>query len=263
MEVIYSVKNLGITYPTEHETIIATENVSFDIPQGVCTAIVGESGSGKTVTAKAMIGLTDEYAEMSDSAELIFKGKDVTHLTQKEWDKYRGNQIGMVFQDALISLNPTMKIGKQIVEPIINHEKNINKNLLYENTVELLASIGIKEPKNVMNKFPHQLSGGMRQRIMIASAIISKPSLLIADEPTTSLDVTVQAQIIKLLKQIQNEMNMTIILITHNLGIVAEMADYVVVMKDGTVIEKGVVNDIFYNPQNNYTKELLSSVPTL
>lgn len=261
MENILEVKDLQITFDTYAGKVKAIRGVSFDLKPGETLAIVGESGSGKSVTSRSIMRLLANNANI-EHGEILFKGEDLVHKTEKEMQKIRGSEIAMIFQDPMTSLNPTQKIGKQIAEPIIKHQ-NISKEEAYKKAEELLQLVGIPNPAKRMKQYPHQFSGGQRQRIVIAIALGCNPDILIADEPTTALDVTIQAQILELMKDLQQEIKTSIIFITHDLGVVANVADRVAVMYAGKIVEVGTVDEIFYNPQHPYTWGLLSSMPTL
>lgn len=261
MENLIEVKNLAVSYFTYAGEVHSVRGVTFDIKSGKTTAIVGESGCGKTVTAKSLMGLIHKPGKILEGSQIIFEGKDITNLSRKEWNSFRGKECSMIFQDALVSLNPTMKIGKQIMENLTNHDKSISKAELKKKAIEILELVEIPDAENCLEKYPHELSGGMRQRVMIAMALVTNPNLLIADEPTTALDVTIQAQIISLMKDLQQKMGMSIILITHDLGVVADIANEIIVMYAGKIVEKGNCRDIFYHPKHPYTWALLKSVP--
>lgn len=259
-ETILSVKNLHVNFHTYAGEVKAIRGVDFDLKKGETLAIVGESGSGKSVTTKTLMGLSASNAKVT--GDVIFKGKPLIGLKENEWIKVRGNEIAMIFQDPMTSLDPTMKIGLQIAEPIMIHEK-ISKQEALRRALDLMKSVGIPNAEEHINDYPHQWSGGMRQRAVIAIALAGNPDILIADEPTTALDVTIQAQILNLMKQIQKERNSSIIFITHDLGVVAGMADRVAVMYAGKIVEYGTVDEVFYNPQHPYTWGLLNSMPTI
>ncbi|MBF0843864.1 ABC transporter ATP-binding protein, partial [Streptococcus danieliae] len=237
----------------------AIRDISFDLNKGETLAIVGESGSGKSVTTKTLMGLSEKNAEVS--GQIDFKGRNLTELKEDDWVQVRGNEIAMIFQDPMTSLDPTMKIGMQIAEPILLHEK-VSKQEALDRALQLMKDVGIPNAAEHINDYPHQWSGGMRQRAVIAIALAANPEILIADEPTTALDVTIQAQILQLLKDIQKERQSSIIFITHDLGVVAGMADRVAVMYAGKIVEYGTVDEVFYNPQHPYTWGLLNSMPT-
>ena len=263
---ILSVRNLDITFRTNAGNIHALRNVNFDLPRGKTIALVGESGSGKSVTMKAVTGLLDSNSVIN-SGNIFFnddsKKVDLLSLSKKNLrENINGQKIAMVFQDPMTSLNPTMTIGSQVIEGMILHQK-ISKKVAEEKAVELLNLVGIIDAEKRMKNYPHQLSGGMRQRIVIAIALSCSPKVLICDEPTTALDVTIQARILDLIKAIQSQMNLSVIFITHDLGVVAKVADFVNVMYAGKIIEVGTVDEIFYDPRHPYTWGLLSAMPDL
>ena len=245
MEKLMEVKNLSVSYFTYAGEVQSVRGISFDVKKGKTTAIVGESGCGKSVTAKSLMGLIEKPGKISTESHILYRGKEITGYTEKEWNAFRGKECSMVFQDALVSLNPTMKVGKQIEENIENHEPGLSKKEISTRSLEMLKLTGIPDPEGCMNKYPHELSGGMRQRVMIACAMVTYPKLLIADEPTTALDVTIQAQIMKLLKEIQKERNTSILLITHDLALVGENADYISVMYAGRIVETAPSKEFF------------------
>lgn len=261
MEYLLEVSNLKVSYFTYAGEVRAVRGVDFTVDQGKIVAIVGESGCGKTVTAKSIMGLNEKSGVVKEGSEIIFRGKHIEKSTRQEWNAFRGQNCAMIFQDALVALNPTMTVGKQILENLNNHHPEMSKEEKRERAIEMLNHLGIPDAKNCMGRFPHELSGGMRQRVMIAVAMVNHPSLLIADEPTTSLDVTIQAQILELIMKLRDENNMSIILITHDLGIVAGVADEVLVMYAGQIIERGTVQEMFYDAKHPYTKALMQSVP--
>ncbi|MBR0288877.1 MAG: ABC transporter ATP-binding protein [Selenomonadaceae bacterium] len=259
---ILSIKNLDITFRTNAGNIHAIRGVNFDLPLGKTVALVGESGSGKSVTMKAATGLLDSNA-IINSGNIFYNGIDLLTLTKKDLrQKINGSQIAMVFQDPMTSLDPTMTIGDQITEGMFLHKK-ISASDARKKAIELLNLVGIVDAEKRIKNYPHQLSGGMRQRVVIAVALSCEPKILICDEPTTALDVTVQARILNLIKDIQAEMNLSVIYITHDLGVVAKVADFVNVMYAGKVIEFGTVEEIFYDPRHPYTWGLLSAMPDL
>ena len=261
MENILEVKDLHISFDTYAGQVHAIRGVNFDLKPGETLAIVGESGSGKSVTSRSIMGLLANNANV-ENGEILFKGEDLIKKTEKQMQKIRGSEIAMIFQDPMTSLNPTQKIGKQIAEPILKHQ-NVSKEEAYKKAEELLGLVGIPNPEKRMKQYPHQFSGGQRQRIVIAIALGCNPDVLIADEPTTALDVTIQAQILELMKELQHKIKTSIVFITHDLGVVANVADRVAVMYAGKFVEVGTVDEIFYNPQHPYTWGLLSSMPTL
>jgi len=262
MEKILEVKDLNISFHTFSGEVQAIRGVDFDLYKGETLAIVGESGSGKSVTTKSIMRLLPPGNSEIKRGEILFEGKDLAKLSEKEMQKVRGKDISMIFQDPMTSLNPTMKIGKQIMEPILKHHK-ISKKDAKLRAMELLELVGIPEVEERFNQYPHQFSGGMRQRVVIAIALACDPKILIADEPTTALDVTIQAQILELMKDLQQKIDTSIIFITHDLGVVANVADRVAVMYGGKIVEVGTVDEIFYNPQHPYTWGLISSMPDL
>lgn len=236
--------------------------VSLDISKGETLGIVGESGAGKSVTFYSILGLIPKNKHTVSSGKAIFNGKNLLDLHEKELLKIRGNDISIIFQDPMTSLNPYLRVGNQIIEAMMVHSK-VSRKTAKEETIKILNEVGIREPEKRFNQYPHEFSGGMRQRIMISMALITKPKLLIADEPTTALDVTVQAQILNLIRKLKAEHSMSIAFITHDLGIVAEMCDNVCIMYAGTIVEKGSVNDIFYNAKHPYTISLKKSLPSI
>ena len=260
-EKVLDVKNLKIDFHTYAGDVKAIRNVSFHLNKGETLAILGESGSGKSVTTRTIIGLLAKNAEIV-GGEIDFHGKNLLATKEKDWRKIRGNEISMIFQDPMTSLDPTMKIGQQIAEPLIKH-KGVSKKEAWKKALEMMKAVGIPDAEKRINQYPHQFSGGMRQRIVIAIALICEPEVLLADEPTTALDVTVQAEILDLMKDLQKKIGTSIIFITHDLGVVAGMADRVAVMYAGEILEYGSVDDIFYNPQHPYTWGLINSMPTL
>ncbi|AYV68566.1 MULTISPECIES: ABC transporter ATP-binding protein [Niallia] len=262
MSKLLEVKDLRVSFNTYNGEVQAVRGVSFDLNKGETLAIVGESGSGKSVTSNAIMRLLPEPQSVIKTGEILFEGEDLVKKSKKEMQKIRGKDISMVFQDPMSSLNPTMKIGNQIMEGLIKHQ-NMNKSDAKKRALELLELVGIPQPEVRINQFPHQFSGGMRQRVVVAIALACNPKILIADEPTTALDVTIQAQILELMKDIQKKTDSAIIFITHDLGVVANVADRVAVMYAGKIVEIGTVDDIFYNPKHPYTWGLIGSMPTL
>ena len=260
-ETILSIENLRIHFETFAGEVQAISGVNLKLEKGETLALVGESGSGKSVTAKSIMKLLSNNAVVKEGS-ITFKGENILEKSERDMQSIRGKKIAMIFQDPMTSLDPTMKIGKQITEVIIKHEK-ASKEEADKRAEELLELVGIPNAKERMKQYPHQFSGGQRQRIVIAIALACNPDVLIADEPTTALDVTIQAQILELLKEIQQQFQMAIIFITHDLGVVANVADRVAVMYAGKVVEVGTVDEVFYNPQHPYTWGLLRSMPTL
>lgn len=259
----YDIRDLRIHFPTRRGVVEAVRGVSFYMDQGECVALVGESGCGKSVTARSLMGLTEVTGgRCQPGSQILCHGENILDYSKKQWQSYRGREAAMIFQDAMTSLNPTMQIGHQIAECYRFHQKIGRKEAL-EKAAEMLTLVGISDPETALRRYPHEFSGGMRQRVMIASALACQPGLLIADEPTTALDVTIQAQILDLLRNLKNKINSSIMLITHDLGVIAEMADYVVVMYAGRVVEKGTVEEIFANPAHPYTIGLMASKPVV
>ena len=258
---LLSVKNLSTEFPVKKGIVRAVEDVSFDVDQGEILAIVGESGSGKSVTSLSIMGLLAEPGHVAGGS-LEFEGKDLATLSEKQYRELRGNDMAMIFQEPMTSLNPVYRVGNQIVEAIRTHEK-VSKAEAKDRAVDLLRKVGIPSPEARINDYPHQMSGGMRQRVMIAMALACNPKLLIADEPTTTLDVTIQAQILDLLRRLRDDTGMAVLLITHDLGVVSETADRVVVMYCGQVVEEAEVRTLFDHPMHPYTLGLLKSIPRL
>lgn len=263
MKKLLEVKNLRVSFHSYSGEVEAVRGVSFHVNEGESVAIVGESGCGKSVTARTVMGLTQcPPGEIKEGSEIIFDGRDITKFSEKEWQRYRGGDCAIIFQDALAALNPTLTVGHQIEEKLKLHGIK-DKKEAYSETVRLLTAVGIPNPEKRYKAYPHEFSGGMRQRIMIAIAIACNPGLLIADEPTTALDVTIQADIIDLIKELVKEHNTAVIMITHDLGVVADMAERIIVMYAGKVVEEGISEDIFYKTKHPYTRALLNSVPRL
>lgn len=262
MSEVIQVKDLKVSFHTFGGEVQAVRGVSFNLNKGETLAIVGESGSGKTVTSKAIMRLLpeDTIAEIKEGSEIIYQQQDLVQLSDKDMRQYRGSEISMIFQDPMTSLNPTMTIGKQIAECILTHKK-ISKAEAMEEAKKMLHLVNIPNPEKRIKQYPHEFSGGMRQRVMIAIALACAPKILIADEPTTALDVTIQAQIMELIQKIQSETQTAVILVTHDLGVVADVADRILVMYAGQVIEEGTTEEIFYNSKHPYTWALLRSVP--
>jgi oligopeptide transport system ATP-binding protein len=262
MEKLLEVKNLEVSFQTYGGEVQAVRDVSFDLYKGETLAIVGESGSGKSVMTQSIMKLIPMPPGKIKGGKILFNGEDLVLKSDKEMEKVRGKEISMIFQDPMTSLNPTMKIGHQIMEVLIKHQ-NYSKAKAKERAIELLKLVGIPMPEKRVNQYPHEFSGGMRQRAMIAIALAARPKLLIADEPTTALDVTIQAQILELMKKLQEQFHTSIIFITHDLGVVANVADRVAVMYAGKIVEMGKVDEIFYDPRHPYTWGLLASMPSL
>jgi len=256
------VKNLKVSFATSKKELIAIRGISYQLNQGEILALVGESGCGKTVSALSILRLIQEPPGKIVSGEIIFAGKDLLKLKKKELQDRRGKDIAMIFQDPMTSLNPVITIGEQIIETLLRHT-SLSRKKAREKSFRLLEQVEIPSPEQKLDQYPHQLSGGMRQRVMIAMALSCSPRILIADEPTTALDVLIQAQILSLLKKIKNDTQMSILLITHDLGVVAEVAERVMVMYAGEIVESGSVNDLFRFPLHPYTIGLMESIPTL
>ena len=262
-EAILSVRNLITAFETEAGRIRAVENVSFDVIRGRTLGIVGESGCGKSVTALSVMRLLPKPAGMIESGQIMFQGRDIVTLPAEKMHEIRGYGISMIFQEPMTALNPVHRIGQQLAEVFRLHFPEMRDREIRERCVEMLQKVGIPEPNQRMNEYPHQLSGGMRQRVMIGMALAGEPDILIADEPTTALDVTIQAQILELMAALQAETGMAIIFITHGLGVIAEICDEVMVMYAGTVAETAPVTDLFKKPMHPYTLGLLASIPRL
>ena len=260
MEPLLEVKNLKTSFKIGKKWVPAVEQVCFHVDPGETLGIVGESGCGKSVTSMSIMRLLPKATTKIEADEIILNGKNIANYSDKEMAQVRGTGIGMIFQDSMTSLNPVKTIGKQLDEAFIVHH-SCDKNEAKNRSIEMLTKVGIPSPEKRYGEYPHQLSGGMRQRVMIAMGLICHPKLLIADEPTTALDVTIQAQILELMKKLQKTNQMGIIFITHNLGVVAEICDKVSVMYAGKMVEQGPVDDIFYAPGHPYTRGLLRSMP--
>ena len=255
------VNNLSVSFKVEEGEVQAVRNLSFNLKKGETLAIVGESGCGKSVLCKSLMRILP-YNGYIKNGEVLLKSSDLVKKSEKEMEDIRGKNISMIFQDPMTSLNPTISIGKQIAEAVIIHQ-GISKSEAKKRAIELIELVGIDNPEKRFKQFPHHFSGGMRQRIVIAIALACNPDVLIADEPTTALDVTIQAQIIDLIKDLQHKIGLSIIFITHDLGVVATIADRIAVMYAGKIVEIGTVEDIFYDPRHPYTWGLLGSLPTL
>jgi oligopeptide/dipeptide ABC transporter ATP-binding protein len=258
---LLSIKDLKVYFKSRHQTARAVDGIDVNVNAKETVCLVGESGCGKTVTAMSILGLVPQPPGEIQSGEIFFKGSNLLDLSDEDLQKIRGNQIAMVFQEPLTSLNPVFTINDQIEEAIFTHQQ-ISPENRRQRCIQLLNDVGIPSPEIRMNDYPHQLSGGQRQRVMIAMALACDPDLIIADEPTTALDVTVQAQILKLFKDIQQDRGMSLLYITHDLGVVVDIADKVYVMYAGTIAEQGTVDQIFDAPQHPYTQGLLASLPT-
>lgn len=258
---IISARDVEIQFSLRGRTLKAIRKCSLDLYEGETLAIVGESGSGKSVFTKTFVGMLDVNGKITGGS-IMFEGRDMTKFTEKDWLTVRGSKISMVMQDPMTSLNPLKKIGKQIQESIELHQ-GLKGEAAKKEAIEMLKRVGIPDPERRYNQYPHEFSGGMRQRVVIAIAVACRPQILICDEPTTALDVTIQAQILDLIHKLQNELHMTVIYITHDLGVVANVADRVAVMYAGQIIEYGLVNEIFYDAWHPYTWALLSALPQL
>ena len=263
MEPLLQVSNLKIVFDSGRGTVQAVGGVSFHVEPGQTVALVGESGCGKSVTAKSIMGLIQKPGRILPGSSIRFAGRELTELDDAGWSGFRGKDCSFVFQDALAALNPTQQVGKQVEEILRNHCRELSPAQRRERAMESLTATGITDGNAVYRKYPHQLSGGQRQRVMIAMAMAANPRLLIADEPTTSLDVTIQAQILEKLRDLQRQSGMSILLITHDLGIVSGLADRIIVMYAGKIVESGTRDQVLQNPQHPYTRALLETVPRL
>ena len=257
---LLEIENLRTWFHTEDGIARAVDGVSFDVQRGEILGVVGESGCGKSVTSLSIMGLVPEPGRIEEGSRIAFEGRELTSLSEKEMRRIRGNDIAMIFQEPMTSLNPVHRVGAQITESLRLH-RGLSRKEARSRAVELLELVGIPAPDRRVDEYPHQLSGGMRQRVMIAMALANEPDLLVADEPTTALDVTIQAQILELLLELRGRLDMGVMLITHDLGVVAEVCDRVVVMYAGQVVEEGPVEDIFSRPSHPYTQGLLAAVP--
>jgi len=258
---LLDVQDLAVSFVTRNGTNKAVDGVSFGVELGKITAIIGESGSGKSVACYSLLGLIPRPPGRIDGGRALFEGRDLLQLKESELREIRGRDIAMIFQDPMTCLNPYMTIGKQLMEPLVYHHK-VSREQARARAIELLAEVGMRDPESTVDNFPHQFSGGMRQRVMIAMALINEPKLLIADEPTTALDVTIQAQILKLIAELQQKRDIGVIFISHDLAVVADIADHIVVMKQGQIVEAGDRQGIFKNARHPYTKKLLAAIPT-
>ncbi|KML34967.1 ABC transporter ATP-binding protein [Rossellomorea marisflavi] len=262
MESILKVDNLHISFQSKEEEFDAVRGVSFEVKKGETLGIVGESGSGKSVTARSIMRLLPSPPSYMKEGEITFLGENLAEKTEKEMESIRGRDIGMIFQDPMTSLNPTIRIGNQIAESLMKHQ-DLSREQAKKEAIDILKQVGIRNSEERYSQYPHEFSGGMRQRVMIAIALACRPTLLIADEPTTALDVTIQKQILNVMKHMQERFGTSIILITHDLGVVAGMCDSVVVMKEGEIVERGTTEEIFASPRHPYTKKLLNALPRL
>lgn len=260
---ILSVVGLSTAFATEQGIVSVVDGVSFDLSAGATLGLVGESGCGKSVTALSIMGLLPKPAGRVTGGRILFKGEDLLALSAEQYQRIRGNRIAMIFQEPTTALNPVLRIGRQLIETLDMHRPELSKREKTAAAVELLDRVGIPAPDQRLRDYPHQLSGGMRQRVLIAIALACRPDVLIADEPTTALDVTIQAQILELMRELQREYGMGILFITHDLGVIAELCDEVVVMYAGRVVERAGVAALFANPRHPYSEGLLASIPRL
>lgn len=259
---LLEIKNLRVSFFTPIGEVKAVDDISYNLKYNEVMGVVGESGSGKSVEAYSIMGLLQNPGKVVGGS-ITFEGEDILSYSEEEMRQFRGKKVSMIFQNPMTCLNPVYTVGNQLMEALTCHDKSISKTEARAKAIRMLELVGINNAEKRVDQYPHEFSGGMRQRTMIAMAMICQPKLLIADEPTTALDVTIQAQILELMKSLQHKANTSIIFITHNLGVVAEMCDRVSVMYAGKIVEQGLVNDIFYNPQHPYTKGLLESMPRL
>lgn len=258
---LLSVKDLHTSFTTDHGEVQAVNGVSFNLDAGKVLGIVGESGSGKSVTAYSIMQILADNGRIT-SGEILYKGEDISRWGESKMQDFRGKCCSIIFQDPMTSLNPVFTIGSQIAEAVLLHTKSSKREAM-EKALEMLKLVGINEPEKRLKQYPYELSGGMRQRVMIAMALACEPDILIADEPTTALDVTIQAQILELMQSLQKKLGMAIIMVTHDLGVIAEMCDEIVVMYGGRFCERGTADEIFYNPRHEYTRGLLRSIPNI
>ena len=258
---LLQVKNLSTSFNVDAGEVRAVNGISFNLDRGRVLGIVGESGSGKSVTAYSIMRILVEPGKIT-GGEILFNGEDVTRFSERQMREFRGKKVSIIFQDPMTSLNPVYTIGNQLREAILLHTDR-NRAEANARALEMLRLVGVNEPEKRLKQYPHELSGGMRQRVMIAMALACEPDILIADEPTTALDVTIQAQILELMQELQKKLGMAIIMITHDLGVIADMCDEIIVMYAGRICERGTADEIFYNPRHEYTKGLLRSIPRL
>lgn len=259
---LLEIKDLSVAFRVEGKYVTAVDSVSLEVRKGEILGLVGESGSGKSVTCRSIMRLIPDPPGRIQKGKVIFKGKDILEMSKKEMYKVRGNKISMIFQEPMTSLNPVYTCGNQIIEAVLLHQK-VNRQEARQRAIEMLNLVGIPMPEVRIDSYPHELSGGMRQRVMIAMALSCNPEILIADEPTTALDPTIQAQILDLIKQLQKKLSITVIFITHDLGVIAEICDRVAVMYAGSIVEQADVIEIFHNPKHPYTNELLKAIPKI
>lgn len=260
-EMVLQLSDLRSWFFTAKGTAPAVDGVSIDVPRGKIVGLVGESGCGKSMTAMSIMGLVKRPGKVVGGT-ITLEGRDITHLSKRELSKMRGNEISMIFQEPMTSLNPVYPVGRQVQEAILLHQK-VSKEEAKNQVIEIFRQVGIPEPEKRYRSYPHQLSGGLRQRVMIGMAMVCRPKVLIADEPTTALDVTIQAQILELMQDLQKKLGMAIIMVTHDLGVIAELCDEIIVLYGGRVCERGTAEDIFYRPRHEYTKGLLRSIPNV
>ena len=259
---VLEIRHLRSSFFTRRGEVPAVNDVTIQVPRGKIIGIVGESGCGKSMTAKSVMGLL-KYPGRVVSGEILLEGRDIAGMKERELRKICGNEITMIFQEPMTSLNPVIKVGKQVSEALLLHHRELSRAQAREQAIEMFRKVGINEPEKRYDCYPHELSGGLRQRVMIAMAMVCRPKLLIADEPTTALDVTIEAQILKLMKQLRDEIGMSIIIITHNLGVVAELCDYVYVMYAGKIMEQAETFELFDHTARPYTKGLMDSIPRI
>lgn len=262
MEKLLEIKNLNIEFHDHDIPERVVNNFNLELSKGEIVGIVGESGSGKSMTAMAIAGLLRRH-DMEKKGEIIFEGKELLHASRAEVREYQGDDIGMIFQEPMTSLNPVKRIGWQVEESLRIHRPDMSKEERYQRAIDSLRDVELDEPEKVYKQYPHELSGGMRQRVMIAAAMICEPKLLIADEPTTALDVTIQHQIVKLLQRLNREKQTSILFISHDLSLVKKLCDRIVVMHDGNIVETGSTKEVFYQPKEEYTKQLIQAIPKL
>lgn len=260
-KVLLQVKNLHVHYITNEEECFAVNGIDFELNEGDSIGLVGETGAGKTTTAMAIMQLIPDPPGVITDGEIIFKGKDMITNSEVENQRIRGNGISMIFQDPMTALNPTMTVGDQLIEVLLRHNKNMSKSEAKKKAIDMLEMVGVKAER--FNDYPHQFSGGMKQRVVITMALLCNPDLLIADEPTTALDVTIQAQVLDIMKNLRDKFHMGLIMITHDLGVVAETCDKVAIIYAGEVVEAGTVPEVYLNPRHPYTRGLFDSIPKL
>src|SRR6056297_1406131 len=259
---LLEVNNLTTCFDTDDGKVTAIEDITFELNQGESLGILGESGCGKSVTALSIMDLLPEGVGYVDNGEIFFEGENLLHVKREQMRSYRGNKISMIFQEPMTSLTPVFKVKKQLTEVYLTHQ-NMNKSEAIEQSIKILDMVGIPDSEPTLEKYPYELSGGMRQRVMIAMALACRPAMLIADEPTTALDVTIQAQILKLMKELKQEINSSIMLITHDLGVIAQMVERVLVFYAGQIVERAQIHDLYENPKHPYTKGLIKSIPRI